>query len=32
MQRAATPQNGCGSVTMYIAQYFFVDNPLNRYN
>jgi hypothetical protein len=26
------PVNGFWSVTMYDAQYFFVDNPLNRYN
>ena len=26
------PVNGFWSVTMYNAQYFFVDNPLNRYN
>jgi len=26
------PVNGFWSVTMYNAKYFFVDNPLNRYN
>ena len=26
------PVDGFWSVTMYNAQYFFVDNPLNRYN
>jgi hypothetical protein len=26
------PVNGFWSLTMYNAQYFFVDNPLNRYN
>jgi len=26
------PVNGFWSLTMYDAQYFFVDNPLNRYN
>lgn len=26
------PVNGFWSITMYNAQYFFVDNPLNRYN
>ena len=26
------PVNGFWSITMYDAQYFFVDNPLNRYN
>jgi hypothetical protein len=26
------PANGFWSITMYNAQYFFVDNPLNRYN
>src|SRR5208283_504927 len=26
------PANGFWSITLYDAQYFFVDNPLNRYN
>lgn len=26
------PANGFWSLTMYDAEYFFVDNPLNRYN
>jgi hypothetical protein len=26
------PVNGFWSITMYNAEYFFVDNPLNRYN
>jgi len=31
-QGGMPPVNGFWSVTMYNAQYFFVENPLNRYN
>ena len=27
----APPVNGFWSLTMYTAEYFFVDNPLNKY-